>query len=245
MPMHRLTACGSCSGNLIGDQGACSIATALRECTSVTEVTLAGQCITSQGALALAEALAGDLSDPAAATATSTVRDPSCCPSHRAFGHHHPASMAPPDYDEVMRLALGSRRRPEEYLTIHRHFAGKVTPMTCGAERQAEPTFAASCRPTRNLSVRSLALPHNMLGDMGALQLAAALLRGAVVEHLDLSDNGISCVGLQALAIALQRGAQLKSLQLDCACRACWAFLCSLFPFPGPCKSAHASGRLY
>ena len=170
--------------NHIDDRGAASLADALRDSRSLTELQLRDNGITDVGAIALANALdprwaplsALDLSANAGITAHSAPH----------FAHALSASPPPP----LAALALGG----------------------C-ALGDAGARVLADALPSAPL-LRALALYGNGIGDAGAAALAGALRRGSRLEALSLFGNAVACPGAAAFADALPAAKALKSLDL-------------------------------
>jgi len=85
----------------------------------------------------------------------------------------------------------------------------------CDMTSESAPGIASLLRDD-SASLRSLALVNTALGDAGVLRLASVLVGNGSLEHLDLSGTGITKVGIGGLAMAIGAGCtKLKSLSME------------------------------
>jgi Leucine Rich repeat len=96
---------------------------------------------------------------------------------------------------------------------------------------------------TGDMSITTLNISANNIGDKGAAALAEMLRSNTTLERLDLSSNVIDYDGISALSAALADNTSLKALYVRCCpkpqnhillCEAAPAFCNGVVQLPSP-----------
>ena len=195
----------------IGAGGAAALASALRGNKKLTAVDLYNTGIGEGGVEALASAMASghgrvsaldagcnDLSLAGAAALARLIRA-------RPLG----TLAEPDDYGGPPRQVLHELRLARNELD-----AQACTALVSDEYAEATAKAEGDCEPLL-LTLRSLALSFNPLGDGGAAPLGRALRRCPELHSLQLSGCGIGAAGAAALAEALHVARSLTHLDLS------------------------------
>jgi len=75
--------------------------------------------------------------------------------------------------------------------------------------------YYKNTEPKFNVSLQSLDISHNYIGDSGAAALGSALMTNITLKKLNVSNAGLSDIGIESISISLQHNISLQQLYLS------------------------------